>query len=95
MNSTKRAVVNTIAQHVRSLFNICLSLYSTRLILQALGHSDYGIYSLVAGQVAMLGFVTNAMVTTTQRHISFYHGKDDMENIKRIFSNSLLVILFT
>jgi O-antigen/teichoic acid export membrane protein len=91
MNSTKRAVVNTIAQHVRSLFNICLSLYSTRLILQALGHSDYGIYSLVAGQVAMLGFVTNAMVTTTQRHISFYHGKDDMENIKKIFSNSLFL----
>ena len=91
MDASKRIVVNTLAQHIRSIVNIVLSLYSTRLILQALGQSDYGIYSLVAGVVAMLGFLTNAMVVTTQRQLSFYHGSGNIDTVRRIFSNSLLL----
>ena len=74
MDASKRIVVNTLAQHIRSVLNIGLSLYSTRIILQALGQMDFGVYSLVAGVVAMLGFLTNAMVVTTQRH---YCDKDE------------------
>lgn len=93
MDSTKRIVVNTLAQHIRSLVNICLSLYSTRLVLQALGQSDFGIFSLVGGVVTMLGFITNAMVVATQRHLSFHHGRGDMNYIRRIFANSLFLHL--
>ena len=49
MEPAKRIVVNTIAQYSRSIINIILSLYSTRLILAALGVSDFGIYSIVGG----------------------------------------------
>lgn len=95
MEPTKRIIVNTLAQHIRSIINIGLSLYSTRLVLQALGESDYGVFSLVAGVVAMLGFLTNAMVVTTQRQLSFLHGKGDINHVRRMFSNSLLLhILF-
>ena len=72
MNPTKRVVINTGAQYARALINIILSLYSTRLILEALGKDDYGLYVLVGGIVAMLGFVTNALIVSTQRFISFY-----------------------
>ena len=89
MEPQKRIVVNTLAQHTRSVINICLSLYSTRLVLEALGKSDYGTYALVAGVVALLGFITNALVVTTQRQVSFYHGKGDMQAVKRTFSTSL------
>ena len=91
MNSAKRIFVNTLAQHLRSVFNICLSLFSTRLVLQALGQSDFGIYSLVAGVVALLSFLTNAMVVTTQRQLSFCHGKGSMADVRRMFSNSLML----
>lgn len=91
MEPAKRIVINTLAQHIRSVFNVCLSLYSTRLVLQALGQSDFGIYSLVAGVVTMLSFLTNAMVVTTQRQLSFCHGKGNMGDIRRMFSNSLLL----
>ena len=77
MESSKRIFVNTLAQYTRSLINIGLSLYTVRLILKALGQSDYGIYMLVAGVVSMLGFITNAMVITTQRHLSYYYGLGD------------------
>lgn len=93
MTNSQRIIVNTTAQYTRTIINVCLSLYSTRLILTALGQSDFGIYSVVAGVVTMLSFMTNALVTTTQRYLSFYHGKDDKEKVYQIFGNSVLLHL--
>lgn len=91
MTSSQRILTNTAAQYVRTIINVCLSLYSTRLILVALGQTDYGIYSVVAGVVAMLSFMTNALVSTTQRYLSFNHGTGDKAKIYHVFSNSLLL----
>lgn len=91
MNPAKRIVINTVAQYSRSIINIILSLYSTRLILAALGVSDFGIYSIIGGVVAMLGFITNALVVTTQRYVSFHYGQEDMDAVRKVFSNSLLI----
>ena len=56
MQGYKLVAVNTIAQYVRTVINIVLSLITVRLILGTLGPSDYGIYSLIAGVTAMLAF---------------------------------------
>lgn len=87
----KRAMINTMAQHIRAIISVCITLYSTRLVLDALGQSDYGIYSLVAGVIAMLGFLTNAMVVTTQRYISYYFGKGISSQVTLIFKNSMFL----
>ena len=34
-----------------------VTFYSARLLLQALGASDYGLFNVVAGLIAMLSFV--------------------------------------
>lgn len=95
MNPTNRIIVNTVAQYGKSIINIGLSLYSTRLILDALEASDYGVYSVVGGVVAMLGFITNGLVVTTQRYISFYHGRGNRSYVSQVFTNSLFLhILF-
>lgn len=91
MDPTKRIIINTGAQYTKAIVNIGLSLYSVRLVLQSLDVSDYGIFSLIAGIVGTLGYLANAMVLTTQRYISFYHGKGDMPSVKKIFANSLLL----
>lgn len=93
MTNSQRIIVNTAAQYTRTIINVCLSLYSTRLILAALGQTDYGIYSVVAGVVAMLSFITNALVTTTQRYLSFHYGAGDKDKIRLIFGNSILLHL--
>ena len=54
MRASNRIIVNTLAQYVRTIINLLLSLYSARLVLDILGVDDYGIYSLVAGVVSML-----------------------------------------
>lgn len=91
MDAKKRIITNTIAQYTKSIINICLSLYSTRLILEALNISDYGIYSVVAGVVGMFGYLANSLVVTTQRYISYYYGADDKLYVRKIFANSVFV----
>ena len=94
MTNSQRIIVNTIAQYTRTIINVCLSLYSTRLILSALGQNDFGVYSVVAGVVTMLSFVTNALVITTQRYLSYHHGRNDMSQVRKVFGNSWLLHLF-
>lgn len=91
MRTSQRVLINTIAQYSRTIINMVLSLFTVRLVLGALGQSDYGIYSLIAGIVAMLGFITNSLVATTQRFVSFYQGKENIEETKEVFNNSLVI----
>ena len=93
MGDTKLIIKNTIAQYVRTVTNTLLALYSTRLILDALQISDYGVFSVVAGLTSMLGFITNALLVTTQRYLSFYYGKADIPYVRKIFFNSLFLHL--
>lgn len=93
MRSSTRLVVNTGAQYARTIINLVLSLYSTRLILHALGIADYGIFTLIAGVVSMLAFMTNAMVTTTQRFMSYHQTKSNLEVQQQIFGNSVIMHL--
>lgn len=91
MHASNRLVLNTAAQYTRTIINVVLSLYSSRLILQLLGESDFGIYSLVAGVVSLLSFLTNSLVTSTQRYLSVAQGKSDLFETKKVFNNSLIV----
>lgn len=91
MKPSERLILNTIAQYARTVINMILSLYTVRVVLSTLGQDDYGIYTLIAGVVSMLAFITNSLVTSTQRFISYNQGKQDLERIKTIFSNSLII----
>lgn len=93
MDNASRVFINTTSQYARMVINICLTLYSTRLVLSALGVNDYGIYTLIAGTISLLSFIINAMVVTTQRYLSFYYGSGQKEKLKEIFCNSLFVHL--
>lgn len=93
MNATERIILNTSAQYVRTIIGGILTLYSARIILCSLGTDDFGIYSLVAGVVMMLSFITNALSSTTQRYVSYYQGKSDKEQVKIVFSNSIFLHL--
>src|SRR5690606_37045875 len=67
------------------------TLYSTRLVLNALGSTDFGIFNLIAGVITMLSFLNTAMATSTQRFLSFYQGKGNILMQKKVFTNSLVL----
>lgn len=68
-----------------------VGLYTSRVVLQALGASDYGIYTLVGGFVSMLAYLNSVFVGATQRFISFELGTGDRERLHNIFSTSLVI----
>ncbi len=70
-----------------------VSLYTTRLILNALGASDYGIYNVVGGAIALLGFLHATMSSATQRFMSYYEGVGNREQLKHIFNVSTILHL--
>ena len=80
------------------LLIMAVSLYTSRVVLQALGVEDYGIYNVVGGIVVLFTFINNAMVTSTQRFLNFELGKNDTVQARKIFSISLnihiLIALF-
>ena len=94
MKNSTRIILNTAAQYIRTILHILLSFISIRLVLNALGADDYGIYTLIAGVTAMLSFVTQALVTTTQRFMSYYQGQNEPQKMKLFFTNSLLLHIF-
>lgn len=70
-----------------------ISLYTTRLILNSLGSSDFGIFNIVGGAIAMLGFLNAAMASATQRFMSFSEGEGNKEKQKSIFNVSFILHL--
>ncbi len=57
------------------LFIALLSFYTVRIVLDALGVEDYGIYNVVAGIVALSSFIPSALSSATQRYFSFALGE--------------------
>ena len=88
-----RIAKNTLLLYFRMLFVSLISLYTSRIILRNLGVEDYGIYNIVGGVVSMFGFLNTAMSASTQRYITFYIGKGDVNLLRDIFSNCILVHL--
>ena len=70
---------------------MCVSLYTSRVILNTLGVEDFGIYNVVGGVVAMLGFLNGAMSSSTSRYITFALGKGQFDRLHQIFCVSVNV----
>lgn len=90
-SSNKRIARNTLLLYFRMLLIIIVGLYTSRVVLNTLGVSDYGIYNVVGGIVAMLAFLNSAMVAASQRFISFELGTGNMEKLKKVFCTSVSI----
>ena len=93
MNTSKennrRIARNTLMLYFRTAITMVVSLFTSRVILNALGVSDYGIYSVVGGVVMMFTFLNTAMSSATQRFINFELGRNNLAQVARVFSVSL------
>lgn len=89
--TANRVIKNTGFLYAKMGVTMFISLYTTRLILNSLGVSDFGIFNIVGGAIAMLGFLNAAMAGVTQRFMSYYEGGGDKERQKSIFNISLIL----
>lgn len=91
MQPNTRIAVNTVVIYIRLLITIFVSLFSTRYVLLALGETNFGIYNLIAGVVALFSFISATMAGTTQRYISYNMGQGDMQQVQKVLYNSRII----
>ena len=92
--NNKRIAKNTIYLYIRQIVVIVVSLYTSRVVLQVLGASDYGLYGVVAGILTMFAMFKGALQTGTQRFLNVAIAEEDDNKLKRIFSVSFGVHVF-
>lgn len=91
--NNKRIAKNTWMLYIRMLFTMGVSLFTSRVILQALGVEDYGIYSVVGGFVSMFALISNSLSAAISRFITFELGKGESSRIKDVFSTAVIIQL--
>ena len=96
-NSThkgSRIAKNTLMLYVRMLILMLVGLYTSRVVLATLGESDFGIYNVVGGVVAMFTVISGALNSAVQRFITFELGKGDDVKLNKVYSTAVLIQLF-
>ena len=92
--SSKRQVAkNAIMLYIRMIFTIFVGLYSSRVVLQTLGVTDYGVYNVVAAVVPFFGFFSNSMAASTSRFLTLELGRGDKKRLQKTFSSALIIQL--
>jgi len=90
-SNQKRIMRNTGMLYIRMLLAMAIGLYTSRVVLNVLGVEDFGTYHVVAGFVALLGFMQGAMTTASQRYFAFDLGQNNGNNLRSLFNTSLRV----
>lgn len=91
--NNKRIAKNTLLLYFRMLFMMVVSLYTSRVILNALGVEDFGIYNIVGGVVAMFSVISGSLSAAIGRFITYELGKGDQKKLNKIFSASVTILL--
>ena len=90
-NNNKRIAKNTVFLGIRMVLVLLITLYTTRVVLSALGVADYGVYTVVAGFVTMCAFISTSMANGIQRFFNFELGKSGVEGAVQVFNTGLLI----
>ena len=84
---------NTLMLYVRMIFLLLVGFYTSRVVLDALGENDYGIYSVVGGVVAMFTIMSGALNSAISRFITFEMGKGTVAALNKVYSTSVIIQL--
>ncbi len=89
--NNKRIAKNTLMLYFRMLLMMGVTLYTSRVVLSALGVEDYGIYNVVGGVVAMFTMISGSLSTAISRFITFELGSGNQSRLNKIFSTSVVI----
>lgn len=90
-SSNTKIVKNTFLLYAKTLITMVLSFFTTRMILNALGDSDFGVFGTVAGATAMLASLNLAMTQATQRFMNYAEGENNPQKTISIFNNTIIL----
>ena len=82
---------NTAFLYVRMLLIMFVTLFTSRVVLKALGVVDFGLNSVIAGVVMLFTFVNSSMAVSTSRFLTFSIGKNLRDEISNVFSSAIQI----
>lgn len=89
----KRIALNTIYLYLSNILQLGIGLYTSRAILQVLGVEDFGIYGIIGGVIALLGFINSAMGSASARYLTVEMVHGIMAKQKEVFTSVFIVHL--
>lgn len=92
-DGSRRIAKNTLLLYFRMLLLILIGLFTSRVVLDALGVEDYGIYNAVGGAVALFTFISASISSAISRFIAIEIGKGDEDKLRRVFCAGILIQL--
>ena len=95
MSSSKNNLIakNTMMLYIRLSIIMIVYLYTSRIVLKALGIEDYGIYNVVAGVVTLFSFFNAALSSATSRFITYELGRENVIELKKNFRTAFTIHL--
>lgn len=101
LRDNKRIVRNTLFLYVRMIGVMLVTLYTSRVVLDKLGVTDFGLYNSVGGIVGMLSFLSSSLSTGTSRFLTYELGIGNVDRLHKTFNTAFythllfaLVIVF-
>ena len=91
--TNQRIAANTIATYTRSVFSVGLALFSSRWVLNALGQTDYGLFSVVGSIIVFITFLNSLMANSAARYYAYHIGQCDSTEVNRWFNTALSIHL--
>lgn len=92
ISQTSRKVArNTIFLYIRMLLLMCIGLFTSRVVLNALGAEDYGTYNVVYSIVMMFTVISNSVSSAESRFLAYEIGKGDGGRLKKVFSGAVVI----
>ena len=85
----KRIAKNSVFLYLRLIVTMVIGLYASRVVLQVLGASDYGLHNVVGGVLTLFSMFSAALTVGTQRFLSYAIGDKDAVKLKKTFSIAL------
>lgn len=87
----KQIAQNTAFMYIRMFITVIIGLYTSRVVLSTMGFSDYGLYNVIGGIVAMFGVISGGLYNATMRFITFYQGKNNFYQQTIVYSMSVYI----
>lgn len=87
----KRIAKNTAFLYVRTLVILFISFYTSRIVLDQLGDSDFGLYNVVGSLVMLFTFIQGSLTSTISRFFSFEIGGGNKESLNKVFCTAMNV----
>lgn len=91
--NSRRIARNTLALYFRMFLLMAVGLFTARIVLNALGVEDRGVYEAVGSIVSMMSIITSSLSTAISRFLTVEIGRGDADRLDKVFATAVAIMM--